>query len=282
MSFFHFTSSERVGVIALIVISIALVFYVSNQVPEPFKDVTNISNKKYYNKNHKHYRSFTKTDKKTKYTFVEFDPNTSLLKDFLAMGLSEKQALVIIRYREKGGKFRTANDFAKVYSISPQVHQQIKPYIKIDTSLFNFKKKKWQNRAKQITKINLNNATEDDLVKLPLIGCSRAQLIIAFREKIAGYYSVNQLNELYGFNKELVDSLQFYFIVDSTQHKIININKASISEMKIHPYFKYFTAKKIVDYRNIKGVINTPSELLKYKILDSSTYQKIEHYISTK
>ena len=281
MFLFHFTSSERVGIIALLSISITIIFILNSLNPEIQNTIPQIRNKKLTSNHFRKYQTRPKNGHTKNYTFFVFDPNTLPFDGFIKMGLSEKQATVIMRYRAKGGKFKTASDFAKIYSISDEDHKAFKPYIKIDTTLFP-REKKWHVFHKQIMTQDLNISTEDDLIKLPHIGCSRAHTIIAFREKLGGYFSVDQLYELYGFTHELVDSIKPLFTIDSVNHKRININTASFSEMKSHPYFKFFTTKKIIDYRKIKGVISTPSELLYNKIIDSITYHKISNYISVK
>jgi len=282
MSFLHFTSRERVGIIALFIISILFFFWLTIPKTETPKSIPSLGNKKYFKKQYPSYTYKKQNYAKHEFHFVDFDPNTTSLNEFMEMGLSEKQASVIIRYREKGGRFRTANDFAKIYSIRPEIHEQIKPYIHIDTSKFVWKSKKLRPFEKRQIIVDLNNATEEELTKLPLIACGRAHTIALFREKVGGFYSIQQLNEVYGLSPDIVDSIKGFLVVDTTKLKRININTAGIMDMKTHPYFKYFTAKKIVDYRNIKGVINTPSELLRNKIVDSLTYRKISHYIRTK
>ena len=44
----------------------------------------------------------------------EFDPNTISLDSLQMLGFSYKQALTVIHYREKGGRFRKKEDFSKV------------------------------------------------------------------------------------------------------------------------------------------------------------------------
>jgi competence protein ComEA len=282
MSFFHFTSSERIGIIALIIISTGIIYYRTTQNQNISKNIPNIGTKQHVKKQFSYYKKTIKSFSKKKYNCFKFDPNTLSLNDFLKMGLSEKQANVIIRYREKGGKFKTADDFAKIYSISAETHAIFKPFINIDTTLFISQKKNFLRYSKQSVILDINNATAEELIKLPHIGISRAHTIIAFREKIGGYFSINQLKELYGFSPFLVDSIKGMFSIDTLNHRRININTAGISEMKSHPYFSYFTAKKIVDYRNTKGVLTTPSELIQNKIIDSLTYRKIVNYITIK
>ncbi len=63
-----------------------------------------------------------------------FDPNTLATDSLQLLGLSEKQALAIIRYREKGGLFRKPEDFAKMYVISDRLFSELQPYIRIRNS----------------------------------------------------------------------------------------------------------------------------------------------------
>jgi len=283
MSFFHFTTSERIGVISLIVISTAIVYFRSIIIKNEIQTIPELSNKRNCIKQQRVVHSGKQISIQHHYHLFTFDPNVASLNDFERLGLSEKQSYCIIHYREKGGHFKTAEDFAKIYSIGASFQQELKPYINIDTSVFqSTKRRATKINRKTFLSINLNSATEDELTKLPFIGCSRAHSIVAFRTKIGGFYSVRQLSEIYGITPLMVDTLQGMVTIDTSQHCRININTASISEMKEHPYINYYTAKKIVDYRNTKGVIATPSVLVINKIIDSAIFCKIAPYISVK
>jgi DNA uptake protein ComE-like DNA-binding protein len=283
MSFFHFTSSERIGVIALIVISTAIIYFRSIIIKNDIYTIPELSNKRNNIKEHNVVHYPKKSTTQHHYHFFTFDPNVATANDFERMGLSEKQSYCIIHYREKGGHFKTAEDFAKIYSIGASLQQELKPYITIDTTVFqSTKRRSTKINRNSFLSIHLNSATEDELTRLPFIGCSRAHSIVAFRTKIGGFYSVRQLSEIYGITPLMVDSLQGMVTIDTAQLCRININTASISEMKVHPYINYYTAKKIVDYRNTKGVIATPSELVINKIIDSALFRKIAPYISVK
>ncbi len=58
-----------------------------------------------------------------------FNPNTASLEDFVALGLSEKTAKSILHYRSKGGVFRKAADFSKIYTLSSADFQRLEPLI---------------------------------------------------------------------------------------------------------------------------------------------------------
>ena len=68
---------------------------------------------------------------KRKTELFNFDPNTISLNSLQRLGFSRKQALTIIHYREKGGRFRKREDFSKMYTVSPEKYEELAPYISI-------------------------------------------------------------------------------------------------------------------------------------------------------
>ena len=58
-----------------------------------------------------------------------FNPNTVSVEDLRRLGFSEKQAASIDHYRQKGGRFRRAEDFAKSYVVADSVFDRLAPYI---------------------------------------------------------------------------------------------------------------------------------------------------------
>ena len=66
----------------------------------------------------------------------------------------------------------------------------------------------------QIFLLNLNTATEEDLVNLPGIGPSKAKSILQYREIHGAFESVEELLEVYGIGEELLSQLQPYVYVN--------------------------------------------------------------------
>lgn len=56
-----------------------------------------------------------------------FDPNTASQSDFQRLGLESWQARNIIKYRNKGGIFRTPRDFARVYGLTKKQFENCCP-----------------------------------------------------------------------------------------------------------------------------------------------------------
>ena len=62
-----------------------------------------------------------------------FDPNELNAEQWQALGFSEKQANVIVNYRERNlrGSFKSLEDIQKCFMISPEKFEEMKPWIKL-------------------------------------------------------------------------------------------------------------------------------------------------------
>lgn len=105
-------------------------------------------------------------------------------------------------------------------------------------------------KEKTIVKFNLNNATKEQLKEVRGIGDFYADRIIKFRDKLGGFYSKNQLYEVYGLDSSVV-SETFKHLDDSKllTSKNIAINTDSFKGVLAHPYLKYEEVQAIFNNR---------------------------------
>lgn len=223
------------------------------------------------------------TPRKPEAELFPFDPNTASIAELMRLGFSEKQAMAIERYREKGWKFRTANDFGKVYVVDSLLFKKLKPYISIPPS-----DHPWQRQAAitdSLTKVReniiveINTADTTELVKLKGIGRGYARRIAAHRALLGGFMSIEQLTDIYGITPELVESIRPQVRIDTLLTKRIYLNMISYNELKMHPYLTDYQARAIVYYREKVGNVTSMSTLVDKKLLDPKTFEKIKRYI---
>jgi competence ComEA-like helix-hairpin-helix protein len=220
--------------------------------------------------------NYYKNSKKGELNLFEFDPNTVTKEDLLKMGLKTWQADNLIKYREKGGVFKTSNDLSKVHGLDKELVQKLIPYIVISTEINTT-----SNGKNFDTILNLNTATEIELQKLQGIGPYYAKRIVEYRTILGGFLNVEQLMEVYGLTEELYQQIKDKFIISTENIKKININTAEYFDLVTHPYISKENAKNILNYRNFAGTIKSTEELLKQKAVDKEFYNKILPYIST-
>ncbi len=84
--------------------------------------------------------------------------------------------------------------------------------------------------------VDINSADTAELRKLPGIGEKRAINIVKFRTSLGGFYSVEQLAEVYSMDMELVERLKKYIVCDGNVIKI-DINNTNPYKLW-HPYLK--------------------------------------------
>lgn len=203
-----------------------------------------------------------------------FDPNMMSHKQWLAMGLSERQANTIEKYKAKGGSFRKPEDFKKIYCISEDEYELLFPYIIIN----NFDDE--EEVFEIITQVDLNLVSIEEIQCVKGIGPSYATRIIKYRGLLGGYTNVNQLMEVYGMDDKRFQQISPFFEIslDSLQH--ISLNSASYFQLLRHPYISKDLAYEISNYRKMHGQFKSVEELKKLDVINDSLYQKIYIYFA--
>lgn len=97
--------------------------------------------------------------------------------------------------------------------------------------------------------VDINSADTAELRKLPGIGEKRALNIVKFRTSLGGFYSVDQLAEVYSMDAALVERLRKYLVCKGDVAKI-DINNTNPYKLW-HPYLKGDLIKTIK--KNLKS-----------------------------
>lgn len=127
-----------------------------------------------------------------------------------------------------------------------------------DTVTVQVKSVRYATKSRPLEPLDLNTLDSTGLVKLPGIGPATAIKIIRYRERLGGYTQISQLTEIEG----LPDSLMKWFIItDTAPIRKVPVNKATLTELRRHPYLDFYQARAIVEFRNERGMIKGPGQL---------------------
>ena len=126
----------------------------------------------------------------------------------------------------------------------------------------------------------LNSADSLDLVELYNIGPTIAHRILKYRSLLGGYYCKEQLHEVYGIDSARYADIAPHLTVNSALVTRLDLNTATIDQLKRHPYLDYYQAKAIVRMREEKGAFNQVSDILNIPIIDTETFKHIEPYLT--
>lgn len=312
--FFYFSKSQRIGIIVLLSL-IVLTLAGGILLPYIFPKKEMVVDEKFmaeakefkstlkdreptwtdYSKNSNYTRYDRKFNKEenSHYKLFTFDPNTADSADFVRLGLKPFIAKNILNYRRKGGKFKNADGFAKVYGISPEKLEELKPYISVKEDVKNITEDKGRVAEdktstatiskKQNIVLELNSADTASLKLIKGIGTSFAKRIVSYRNILGGYASVEQLKEVYGMKPEMYEQIRNSFTVNPSGIRKININTASIEKLKSHPYLRDFEkAKAVYEYRRKKVKLKSIDDLKVLDELNEDDLRKMEPYLEFK
>lgn len=226
----------------------------------------------------------------TSEAYFEFDPNSSTVEELKTLGFKPWIAERMVKYRNAGGRFRSFDDIKKIYGISEEHLEVIRPFVRIDehadkkieqpTVMADESDYPIESEVSPKMELrNINTAVAEDLVFIRGIGPVLSERIVKYRDMLGGFALPDQINEVYGLDSAVADSIRRYFYIDTTAVSKLDINHLKAEELRKHPYVNYKLANALEQYRIQHGRYGKPDDLLAIKILDDSTFQKILPYL---
>ncbi|HRF27677.1 MAG TPA: helix-hairpin-helix domain-containing protein [Ferruginibacter sp.] len=209
-----------------------------------------------------------------------FDPNNLDEKGWAQLGVSAKTAATIRKYLAKGGRFRSAEDLYKIWGMPAALADSLKHYVRIKQDIKEMKKDAKLPASKQQAFIDINRADSAIWESLPGIGPSLARRIVAFREKLGGFYQLEQVGETFGLPDSVFRLIRPRLLLrDDMPVRKIDLNAASETDLKNHPYIRYRLAKTIAAYRLQHGPFRSVSDIKLLQVVTDSLYRKLQPYL---
>lgn len=291
MKFFYLQKSDRhvLTLLLCIIVAALAVIYFTDSRQEEAPAMTEVdapkSTKKKYQKKHHTYDQGQPRQPE----LFPFDPNTADSTQLLRLGLQPWQVVNIYKYRAAGGVYRKPRDFARLYGLTLKEYRRLEPYIRIseenmpaDRYFYKYDPIEERDTIRYPIKLQpedrvvLNLADTTQLRKVPGIGSYFARKIVEYRERLGGYYRVQQLLEIEDFPETAVG---FFIIPDETELRKININRLSLNELKKHPYLNFYQARQIVDFRRLHGRLDNLQQLRLSRDFPPEAIERLEPYV---
>lgn len=296
--FFLFNKSDRIVLCALLGVGATVFLLVSLLGSDPHtgavawqRDTTAADNRHagpYYRVEERHTE------------LVPFDPNTADSTTLLRLGLQPWQVRNIYKYRAAGGIYREPQDFARLYGLTRGQYRRLRPYIRISDDYLpasdlyrrhdrtaipattadgeaapKTPRYAYQPKIHEGDHVALNTADTVQLKTVPGIGSYFARQIVRYRERLGGFASTAQLREIDGFPESALP----FFTADPAAIRKVNINKATLGQLKAHPYIDFYQARDITDYRRLHGPIHSLSDLRGLPTFPPDVIRQLEPYI---
>lgn len=105
----------------------------------------------------------------------------------------------------------------------------------------------------EIVKLDLNSCDTTEIMTVPRFGGKRARKLVEYRERLGGFYSFEQVHEVFVLQDMEILHLKKYFYIDSGKLRKIKINTADYKTLIAHPYFDTYLAKVVMAHREKHG-----------------------------
>ncbi len=197
------------------------------------------------------------------------DPNKLSYQDWLDLGATSFQAKGLVALKKKLGSFTCLDQITDIQGIKNSLVSDYFNYFNIPKackSVINFS-------------IELNHCTVSDLRRLG-ISTRLARRVLSFRNALGGYYSIDQLREVYELSDNDYQLILKAIEIDKSDLKKIKVNQWSYTQLKKHPYISKKIAKKIINYRKKIGKYTSEKTLANVHGLNKENLMRLLPYIS--
>jgi competence ComEA-like helix-hairpin-helix protein len=220
-------------------------------------------------------------DKANKYSRppAKFDPNKYTLEEWMALGLSEKQAAVILKFSRYGIR---SNDYLKrIFVIDEKLFALIK-----DSTMYSDTQKEYQSEKitfdmPKITLVDINMATEEELQQVKGVGPFFAKQIVKYRDALGGFHDERQLLKVWKVDEEKFAAWKPY-IYTSGEIKKLSLNLASLEELEAHPLISWNLANSIVKLRLQNGPFKRIEDVKRSALMNEQLFEELKWYLSVK
>lgn len=231
----------------------------------------------------------TQSEEDTPLVLFPFDPNRVSADELRQLGLSKQVAKTWVKFRNKGGVFRQAEDVKKIYGLSQAQYESLSAFINIPKSAAKDSLVATQASTppdiipfsydRPPVAVDINQSQAADWEQLKGIGPAYARRILSFRERLGGFASIDQVAETYHLPDSTFQQIR-PFLRASPITKPIRINQADAKTLQAHPFINWKEANAIVNYRYQHGNFSQVDDLYSLHALSEETILKISPYLS--
>ncbi len=188
--------------------------------------------------------------------------------DLLSFGMNADLAERWINHRQRVGGFFSPDDFQNVWGLSDKKFQILTAHLQYDenpylqtqrsvrvvqtatnknqsthsrqTSISNTDiQEPRESNSPNLSPFCINTATAEQFQKIRGIGPVFSDRIVRYRERLGGFYTIEQLKEVFGIEDELIDSNSAYFIIEEKTLRQIDWQEGEFRDILAHPYLDY-------------------------------------------
>ena len=216
-----------------------------------------------------------------------FNPNTADSATLIKVGLKSWQVKNLLAYRRAGGRWKDADDFKRLYGLTEEDYQRLRPYIQIpppvrevyftehdrarQDSLYRLRPEKFT----ELIVLDLNTVDTLTLRKIPGIGVGYSRSIVSYRQRLGGFVSVAQLKDIEGLPERIEE---WFSVGENVEVRTISINKSDFKTLVRHPYLSYEQVKVITTHIRKYGPLRSWKDLQLYPDFTPQDFERLTPY----
>jgi len=229
--------------------------------------------------------TYTKSFKSDKHN-LDDDPieiNTATIEQLQSIpGIGPSRSNGILKYRELKGGFSSLDQLDEVYSLreEPALLQEIKRHLSLEVrqvqDLIN------PSEGSPNALLDINSASAEQLIAIRGIGPIYAKRILQHRDRLRGYSTLDQLQEIYGLGQrpEDIALISPQLIIGPIITPGIDINTADWQILVDHPYIDSKVAKSIIAMREVHGRYHEVADIQRSKLISDELYNRIRPHLT--
>lgn len=298
-STFYLNKSQRFGLYLLFVLILLFEIFQHISVQKETYELTEADKVLLakYQISSKNYAFNTTSVNKLKDSLKPFNPNDLSLEGWMSLGFSERQAEVIIKYKEiVGGEFTSKEQIKKCYVIDEEKYRELSPFILLPTqSKSNFVDYTFSKTKVVYKNFNPNDLPQQGWEKLGF-SPKQAETIMKYKQIIGGKFtSKEQIRKCFVIDDEKYAEMKAYILLPEKSKEDEKLSSKQIGKniqyIKFNPNnysekdwqklgFSSKQAISILKYKTILGgQFKTKEQIKKCYIISDEKYQEMEPYI---
>jgi competence ComEA-like helix-hairpin-helix protein len=228
-------------------------------------------------------------------------------------GMMDHNARMIISYRQTYGAFRTVDELIDVPGITPEMFGRIRGLVSVTDAAIPAAPTT-QPAAPTYTQpassasglLDLNSATEDQLMAVPGFTRQNVKLILAWRSSYGGFKNVEELRDVPSITEQIFQQVRARLTVNGNGNgrpaaisapspaaapytppaapaaSLVNVNTASEAELTAVPGFTQQNAKLIIAWRTNFGAFKAVEDLLEVPSITQDIFNQVRARLSVR
>lgn len=211
-----------------------------------------------------------------------FDPNTADRDELLRLGLSNAEAVSLLKYRAAGKVFRIPEDVTLCYGISDSTYRRLEPYIRIGRKYAiaprEYRTGRILPEPMAPSPFRIDTVGVRYLRAIGALSKRQAEAFVRWRD-LNGIYDMEELRACYVVSDSVAAALAPYVIFPERAlppiQRPVNLNTADSATLRTVAGIGEKTVGAILHYRERLGGFRTVEQLAEVPGVTERNYEKI-------